>query len=359
MKIGIMTFHWATNYGAVLQAYALQEYLTQLKNDVEIIDYVPFTQRKGLMKCFVSRNFLTVKKKLKGYLKEVKIRKFRIEHLKLSTHKYSSNAELCSNPPQYDAYICGSDQIWNPYFTLYGEKKETFSYFLNFAPEGKIRIAYAASFGCEVYSEDLMNLTRPILKTFDAISVREKSGLNILEELGIEDGSLVADPTLLLNVQDYEKLLNKTNIKSQRLFSYILHDEQNEAKKVKIYIKRCIGSDECNDAGQNDSLSVEDWICSIKNSDIVLTNSYHGMMFSILFHTRFIIMPVSGSLSSMNDRIKTVLSYYGLEERYLEIYDEKQIECLLNANIDWKSVEHRRAEMCEVSKEYLMKSLNL
>ena len=112
MTIGILTFHWATNNGAVLQAYALQVFLTKLGHNVKIIDYMPRAYEKTFAKCFVSKRPAAIKKCLSEYFKETHFIPFRKEHLTL-TDRYDSVDEMRRNPPHCDVYICGSDQIWN------------------------------------------------------------------------------------------------------------------------------------------------------------------------------------------------------------------------------------------------------
>ena len=130
MKKYIITFHWATNYGAVLQAYALQNFLQETGDEVAIIDYTPDNLKKTFLRAVLTKptkyakNFAELKK-------ERKISKFRKKYFKL-TKLYKSNAELKAEKWDHATFICGSDQIWNPYFTLYGEGQKTLSYFLDF-----------------------------------------------------------------------------------------------------------------------------------------------------------------------------------------------------------------------------------
>ena len=165
MKIGILTFHWATNYGAILQSYALQTYLIKCGHEVVIIDYKPKKYDLSLYKIFTSRHLLNLRESIKNLEKEKELAKFRSQHLRL-TKRYSSLEELKTNPPQCDIYISGSDQVLNPSFTQYGEgrKSPASSYYLDFGDSSVKRIGYAVSFGCTVYPEKAKQIAQPLLK---------------------------------------------------------------------------------------------------------------------------------------------------------------------------------------------------
>ena len=130
MNIGIITFHWATNYGAVLQAYALQEKLSQEGHKASFINYYPARYKKNYFNDVLTRHIKQIPKRLREIKKERKIALFREKYLN-ATKYYSTSAKLKKANFLYDAYICGSDQIWNESFTSKGERKKTFSYFLD------------------------------------------------------------------------------------------------------------------------------------------------------------------------------------------------------------------------------------
>lgn len=359
MKIGILTFHWATNYGAVLQAYALQEYLKQHGYDAEIINYVPYTGKKTIINCIKTKRFLSIPKNFLTYLKELKIDKFRKKYLNLSS-RYSSFSELKANPPKYDVYICGSDQIWNPFFTLNGEKKITLSYFLDFGPAEVKRIAYAASFGCMKYPENLLNVVRPVLSKLNAVSVREKSGCNIVKSLGIDRVSVMPDPTLLLKVDNYEAVTQKIKIRPDNyFFYYVLHDSQKNIRLVKEYLLKNYYSNFFDVGSFTKSIiGVEQWLGLIQSSTISVTNSYHGMIFSIIFKKPFIIVPVEGRHDGMNDRIFTMLEKFGLQDCLLESAEDDEIEAILARTIDWDRVGTKLSLLRQDAQQFFEKSLS-
>ena len=204
MKIGIITFHWGANHGAVLQAYALSEYLlTRYDADVEIIDYCPANNEIVLKNVFKSKRIKSIVKKIQELRKDIKIRPFR-KKLNL-TKRYYSNAELIQSNLNYDILITGSDQVWNPFFLLNGEGRVTPIYFLNFGNPNVKKISVSASFGSEEYPAECKKIILPLLKDFCDISVRENSGKKILNEMGIHS-TLTADPTALLSRERYLSL---------------------------------------------------------------------------------------------------------------------------------------------------------
>lgn len=356
MKIGIITFHWATNYGAVLQAYALQTYLAQYGHDVKVIDYIPYTFEKKLVNCFITKQPWRIPSNLLEYLKELKLNAFRTKHLNLS-RRYHSAEDLQRNPPTYDVYICGSDQIWNPSFTAVGEGKITLNYFLDFGPANVTRVAYAASFGCNQYPEDLLRCVAPVVSKFNAVSVRENSGCQIAYKMGVANVSLMPDPTLLLQANDYEGLLlSPRKIKNNYSFFYALHAGQETIKEIKNYFSNHLRR-HIIDAGSQ-RIGIEDWLTFIKNSDFVVTNSYHGVVFSIIFRKPFIAVPVEGVMSGMNDRIYTLLEKIGLQVRMLGCQDENRINDILTQTIEWEEVDKRIASLRKEAFLFFEKGLN-
>ncbi|OQB14347.1 MAG: Polysaccharide pyruvyl transferase [Firmicutes bacterium ADurb.Bin193] len=347
MKIGIITFHWATNYGAVLQAYALQAYLIGCGYDVKIINYLP-------LRVIIMQLYNVIRKlDFRWFVKEYNINKFRKQCLALSEKTFFTNKSLAKHCNNYDVYVCGSDQIWNEAFTLSAEGKPTLSYFLNFTSEDKRRISYAASFGTEVLSDRVVDLIKPQLSRFAKISVREKTGKSIIENMGF-NAKLVVDPTLLLNRGNYDKLIENITVESRtKFFSYILHGNQSVVLKTEEYIQRKHFKDE--PSYKKRPMGIFEWLYSVKGAEFVLTNSFHGVVFSLIFHTPFIVIPVENS--DMNDRITTLLSLVGMENRQICEYDESRIDLLISEEIKWESVDNKIQELKKESVEFLKEAL--
>lgn len=342
MKIGIITFHWGTNYGAILQAYALQTYLKNIGHEVFIINYRPKRLQKTFLKIFLTPRFYLYPKRIKEYFKELTLKKFREEYLNQSII-YNSLQELKDNPPPYDVYICGSDQIWNPFFTTRGEGTSTTSYFLDFGEKHIKKIAYAISFGTDEYPMEAFNIAKKYISYFNAISVRENSGIQIVSKLGFNNPVLLPDPTLLLKADDYFFGESKNSQKNAEVFIYFLRNEEKKIKFILNILKQHFRINSTNKTINN--LTVEDWIIGVKSSKFVLTNSFHGMVFSIIFHVPFAVVLSTGSAKSMNDRFITLLSFLSLEDRMILDTEQNKIEELINRNIDWDYVEVKINEL--------------
>jgi exopolysaccharide biosynthesis predicted pyruvyltransferase EpsI len=334
MKIGILTFHWATNYGAVLQAYALQNYLRKKGYDVYIINYRPKQYKKSLFKCFINLRFLLFPTLIKEYLKEQKLEVFRKENLN-ETIEYESLSQLKNNPPLMDVYICGSDQIWNPHFTTKGENnKSTSTYFLDFGESDIKRIAYSVSFGCEKYPKEAANVAMKYLPNFTNISVRENSGISIIKKLGYNNIVKLPDPTILLCKQEYDFLTRNEN-NGKNIFVYMLRNENINKKKILSHFEKGYKLKLCD--RKYSIYSIENWLSNIKNASFVITNSFHGMVFSIIFHVPFVVIKAKGNSAGMNDRFFSLLSEIGLGNRIIS--DSNNFDSLVGSTINWQNID--------------------
>lgn len=360
MKVCIITIHFGVNHGSALQAFALTEYLNELGYDASIIDYIP--------ERYNAWNSIKVKKypllvKLFYYLLTLPSRhfkrkifeKFLFENVNL-TKRYNNRDELISNPPNADVYIAGSDQIWNKEYNGEGE----YSYFLPFVKDGKKRIAYAASFGRSKIFQKEKEEIMPYLRRFDHISVREDSGLNILEQCGIKNGVHVIDPTLLLTKERWRKLSSNNIIDDKYLLIYVMdhkyekliaYGEQIARRlNLKIYVV-CFKKvkdkkiDVClSNIGPKEFLNLFD------NASYVVSNSYHGVIFSINFGKQFIAV----AKDRYNARIESILKLMHLEDRF--IYDEFNLEKAIET-INYENVTIYLDKEREKSAKFLKESL--
>ncbi|MCX5660759.1 MAG: polysaccharide pyruvyl transferase family protein, partial [Planctomycetota bacterium] len=232
MKLSILTFHYADNYGAVFQAYALQTYLKSLGHQVEILDYrSDDILRGGRLRLHPSAR--DIKADLyKLYIKWLNMRRgsvqgdagnafdaFRRKFLAISLRRHCSFAELQYDPPHCDAYVCGSDQIWNPPFHVGVDP----AYFLDFAPEGRRRVSYAASFGRNDIEPEYHPQMARLLGKMDALSVREKNGVDLVTSLTGRPAMWLPDPTLLL---DNYAAITTPPAQDGYLFTYILRERE-------------------------------------------------------------------------------------------------------------------------------------
>lgn len=341
MKIGIITFHWATNYGAILQTFALQTYLIKMGHEVSIINYRPKKYRKTLFGCFYTPRFYLWTPRIKEYIKEQKLEEFRKKYLN-ETILYESLIDLQKNPPQQDVYITGSDQVWNPYFTTMGEGKPTSSYFLDFGDKKVKRIAYAVSFGCENYPEKAESIANKHIQNFCAVSVRENTGIGIVTKLGYENAIKLPDPTLLLTSDDYNFGIPNPLPNEKSAVVYILRNETENIKRIISLLLKDFRIETIGESLKPDS--VESWINKIRNSSLVITNSFHGMVFSIIFHVPFIITLSKDASIQMNDRFFSLLSSLELEHRIIYDCDHEKLNILLEETIDWKGIDIKLAE---------------
>lgn len=358
MKIKIITCHDVYNVGASLQAYALCEYLRRQGQDVEIIDYKPYYLRHyelvGVRNPkFDKPVFRVIYQILKfpGRLlsqfdkKKRTFDKFTEKYLPRTEKKYCSNDELKKYPPEADLYIAGSDQIWNPTF----ENGKDPAFFLDFVPDDKKRISYAASFAVEEISDSMKETMKAYLQKFYGISVRETSGVSIILQMGLA-ASHVLDPVFLLEHNVWEKL-SHTFGSEKYLFLYDFDQNRelweiadNIADERGLKILSAFPSDQadqlCDGMGPCEFLGI------IRNADIVLSNSFHATAFSLIFHKDFYVV---NRMESINARMRDLLDYFNLAERLIS-KSEDVFACNL---IDWMMVDNKIQEGREQSKMYL------
>ena len=322
MKIGILTFHNADNYGAVLQAYALQQKLNSLgfENEFVEIDTGNSSDKNetgntenavtGAAAIF-ARKVKAENEKRNGLFKE-----FRDKYFNVSETYHQNN--MNSIGKEYDALIAGSDQVWNfslPDFDL--------RYLLPF--EGKVKkYSYAASFGNEP-DEKLMKQAMTYLNRFDGISVREKSGKELIEKYSDKKALVLPDPTLLLDRKDWDKLADAAPTEKGRyVLLFLLKNDDKLAEQAKDEADRsgvalkvvCAGYIPKYGFDSWSGNGVEKWISLIKNADSVFTNSFHGTVFSLIYGKKFRTAPLGGNLSERNGRLDELLSRVGLRETF-------------------------------------------
>lgn len=349
MNVGIITFHWGANHGAVLQVYALSEYLKTTYNiNVEVIDYCPERMQINIKNILKLRRISTVISKIKEYRKNIQIEEFR-KQLPLS-EKYISNEQLKNTSLKYDVLITGSDQIWNPFFLLKGEGKVTPVYFLNFGKEDVKKVSVSASFGCEKYPEKCQSLVKQYLKEFHAISVRENSGKAILDEMGILS-IVTADPTSLLPAEHYLKLCNESFDSNCIISKMILRKQSPEIKQLLKDIDSKLGDKRIVDI---EMYSIPNWLSAIRNSELVITNSFHCVMMCLKLHTPFVVVLESGQRSGMNDRFKTLLDKFLLSNRIVKSIDD--LNCIYT-DIDFDKVDEYMDEYAESLKAFLNQNI--
>ena len=337
MKIGILTFHWATNYGAVLQCYALQKHLESMGHEAKIINYKPRQYDDNIYTFLRFRKFLNLREYINNRKKESALCKFRYEYLHQTKRIYQCK-DMASLASQFDIIISGSDQVLNPSFLLSGEGRGVVSptYFLGFPFNGK-RIGYALSFGCVTYPEKAREIAVEYIKDFDIISVREKTGVDILKSMGRNDAIIVSDPTLLQHTLFYHTLADESEplqIKSYIYSFFIRHIEDRKSAVNSVFKNSTLLWN-----NEDGDYSLQGWLSKIKYADFVVTDSFHCVVMCLKFHKPFaVVTELKGNLG-MNDRFYTLLSKIELKEHIIYKDDVGLINQKYLKEVDWGVVD--------------------
>jgi hypothetical protein len=248
---------------------------------------------------------------------------------------------------QFNAIITGSDQVWRPKYNEYIEDM-----YLKFVPDDICKVAYAASFGVDSweYNPKQTKSCAKLAQRFNAISVREISGVQLCKEnLGV-DAECVLDPTILAGAQAYKPLIRK-NQDGDYLFAYILDITDDKRASVETIAKSRGLKTIIRSAGRSADLSPEEWLSMIAHASMVITDSFHGTVFSILFHREFLSIV---NKSRGGTRFASLLVPLGLESR---MGDMAQLRFTQQSVIDWKQVDNNLAIQREKSMNYLTKAL--
>lgn len=347
MKVSILTYHWEDNYGATLQAYATYKAIQELGHTPEFIDLrLPYHP--------------SLKSRIVFFLKRYRFNSFRNKYFKnLTPITYWSVEELRNNPPVSDCYLVGSDQTWNPQIG----KSLLPAFFLTFGNDSIRRVSYATSIGLNDWEESNFitnDEIRNALAKFKKILLREDSAIRIAKNVFDADASQVIDPVLLF--PRYPELTGDLKLSSEIIAYKLINDEgfyemaHDVAKELNSPI-RSIGSVRTL-KGYNASYpeTPERWIKRIAEASLVLTDSFHGTVFSLLYHKPFVIY--IGDPNRIT-RIVSLLSQLGLSDRILtrenSINDFMKI---VSNPIDWENVDRILADLRKDSFDKLRKALN-
>lgn len=361
MKIGIITFHRAHNYGAVLQCYALSKCLSARKHDVEVIDYYPDYFRKQYSSWSLS-NFkgLSIKGRvsylitlLLTYVTRVKRSKafdHFISHLPLSSDTYNEINHVFN---KYDAIIFGSDQIWNPMLTN-GEDRV---YSGNFDTYGAKLIAYAASTSPKVCTDTYKDYFHKIINRFNAISVREESLNTFINNIIPETSRVVLDPVLLLTQDDWSKVSIKPRKKKYLLIYTVPQSpkvwelarmiaslRQLDIIEIRPYVSIQLNKHILQD------ISPEEFIGYFQHASYIVTTSFHGTAFSLKFEKQFVTLKLG---TAVDDRAANLLNVLGLSDRMIP-HDNLFIPA---QDIAYDNVNTELLKLIESSKEFIVNSL--
>lgn len=370
IKIGILTVPFNNNYGGFLQAFALmkvlkdlgyQPYMIMRRHDLYGYNIITKTKIiiKGLLKAFKYKEFHILLHPFEShyFIQGKAMHQFVNRYIKPQTSYFYSWSTLEKKlKNRFDAIIVGSDQIWRPIYVPGIE-----NYFLSFAKEWNVhRIAYAASFGTaepEYTKEDIKECGN-LLSLFDTISVREQGALHVFNRFGwnADNIKIVLDPTLLLDRIDYESVIYPIEQDKPYLFAYVLDKTFDKDTAIQEICKshNLIQKTIANIQDENTSLpSIEDWLGLIKNAHYTITDSFHGMVFSIIFHIPFVVV-VNKQRGA--DRFESLLNKLNLNDRLS--YTPSEIHEKILKPIDWKDVDSLLQKYRKESMDFLRNSLN-
>lgn len=378
MKTGIITFHFTHNQGAVLQCYALQTVLNKMGNQAGVINYCPpyhtvrysavknpfvfaiSNDKKLKNKKFSFRTYQFVRNFAKSvYLtitgeykkREENFQQFIGKHLVLSK-RYKSLKELQKTPPKFDAYITGSDQVWNPDMHNGSFDK---AYFLDFGESSIKKLSYAASLR-QTYSEDEKKELASLCRNIDAVSSRETNGA--LDEVLGRPYEICIDPTLLLQAEDYSSLEAENSEKEPYIFVYGFETSSGIVQAVSeiskaLNIRVVNGSPDkiklpnCKNAQY---YGPDKFLSYIKNADFVITNSFHGTAFSLIYNKHFVTVPHTTRGRRMIELLKKLDLSNRLWGDSNSVWEQE---------IDYLAVNEKLSVLKKESVEFLERNLNM
>ena len=354
MKIGILTFQWAINrnFGASLQSYACMTLLKKFYKEVKIIDFYKQSSKSS------------IKMKIQSSLESKYFKEYNQKFLPL-TSKIENFEGLKKLNNEFDTFVVGSDQVWRGIWNLDSKTH----YFFDFVNDDKKKISYAASFGVDYWEGDkkLTEEIKPLIKRFNYISVREESGIDICKNtFGVDDAICVLDPTLMVSREDYQPILDDWTDKSHLNKKYIAHmllddteELKNESEKIgkyldaninyikgkvkKIFWKKYFGYNK-----------VSQWLTYLKDAELVITDSFHCTVFSIIFHKKFVV--VANTMRGVA-RLETLLEKVGLQDRFFIDIKDVMKSGILDKEINYDEVEKKLAVHRKYSMDFLKKAL--
>ena len=374
-KIAVYTpWFTQTNYGQVLQAFALKTHLQKMGYESFIIrlDYQAAMREAKKNErfsnffnfsawCRLFKRVFTPKTELKAEEMETNIPnrhfdEFRNSNLYFSDDIFYTIKSLKRNPPKADVYITGSDQVWLVKFLNEAS-------FLNFGNSDTKRIAYAASFGRTrpTDKKESRQIAR-LIRNFNRVGVRESSAIDIFSKLNYMQVELVPDPVLLLNKTEWLEIATSTNVLSverTNVFSYIIARDNTATiyniidflyPNENVIYTHADGCGERNNANP----TIGEWIDLISKSDFIITNSFHCSVFCLLFNKEFITISRKNAMST---RLVSILELVGLLDRLVDKFDEKKLSNIKQRSIDWEDVNAKIELFKKTGVTFLERSL--
>ena len=348
MKIGVISSYAcikaANNYGAVLQYFALQEYLKRRGHEVFWIRSVLSHSGVRIFLRHV-KHYRSLPLLLRYYECHKTFFDFIGRYLNLSPSIYRKVSELARNCPSADVYVAGSDQVWG------GIQPENY---LRFVSENNKKIAYAASFGSKRLTPLQLATIPQWIREFRAVSVRESSGVEICRQMGVYAVHLL-DPTLLLDAADYPAA--DSGLPEGGMFCYLINlnnlddvcfdaiEEYAATNGLPLKVVSCQYSEVFFNRKYLLWPSPQQWLGCYKAARCIVTNTFHGTVFALVYHKPFVAILQGGAYSTQNERIISLLETFNLQHRILR--SKQQLGELLETSIDWAGFEVRKSEMKE------------
>ena len=319
LRVCGITFVHTTNYGTCFQAYALQKAINRItvgnEEKCECL-FVPLWRCSdhfsSKQKSFFYSRFL---KKFSGFQEN------RVKYIDCS-----SICDLPSLNEQCDAFICGSDVIWNPRFN-----HKLGLYYLDFAE--KYKFSYAPSFGNTNIEEGFLTKAGKWIAELDDVSVREQSSVDIVEKYSGRNAQVVADPVVLLTRKDWDNIIEKTRKTRRYIFSYTTHDTPEYeqflhqlSKETGLTVVKAAWITSMKDALKKGMVTIqspEKWLQQLRDADYVVTNSFHATVFSTMYHKKFFTIIHGEKNKGANFRMYDYLKRIGLESRLLSAVPDK------------------------------------
>jgi len=363
MRIVLVSPFNIGNYGAMLQGWALRTTLERMGHDVKHLNATWLWHGiRGWWQVLKSRSLTNM------------IGKIRINKMMRSAYAtmgappmtvpYKSLKSLKAHPPEADCYIAGSDQIWDEEWFKLGWNVDVI--LLNFGGGSVMRLAYAPSTSRPHWSERGVCCARkyaPLFKRFKAISAREESGCHLIQSIFGCCCSWVPDPTLLLGYDDYLSMIGEDRDaigSGDHIFVYLLgFDERRRIEMVhKICNERMKIDPSVNEVHRvKVPAKLDDWLFEIASSRFVVTNSFHGLCFALLFHRPFVMVGFDGDESWRNERVKSLLGRLNMADVLIASYDALQVAQLVQKKFNWEEVDGRVEEFRQDGVSFLLRNL--
>lgn len=366
MKVATLTLPLHTNYGGIIQCYALQKIIQELGYETELLT-IYFSVEKSTYKIYLKKikhlfryavSFGKYIQKTPKTPKDINTEseKFISNEIIRSRNIIYKHQLYSTSAQKFDAYIVGSDQVWREIYI-----QNLNNYLFDFVGDEKLILSYAASFGVSdwQYNEQQTLDFKRLASRFTAISVREHSAVQLLKNQLNIVAHRTLDPTLLLDLSYYESIItrySKSNIKNSCVFSYIL-DQNEEKENLILDIAEYLGtnSEIFNDGKkEHQKEGLGEWLNGIKNAKLVVTDSFHGVIFSILFNKQFIAI---GNVNRGLSRFDSILKLFNLKDRLISRNEISMYELIENP-INYKEVNEILEKEKFKSMEFLKNNLS-